>query len=210
MNYEELLIDADYKEIAALKHTEIKGFIVAEIEKQPVWARVANMYQITGLLAFMLGGFKAFMPYFTQRETVYLWWLLAGIVFTFSVLIVLHELIHALAYKFVGAKHLSFGMNLKQFVFYVQADKQVLNYQQFRMVALAPSVVVSVFSIVAMLVSYQHPVFYFFIPIFAFHSVFSGGDFGMLCFFANRSDKDIVTFDIKAEGKTYFYAKSKE
>jgi hypothetical protein len=126
------------------------------------------------------------------------------------VLIVIHELIHALAYKFVGATHLSFGMNLKQFVFYVQADKQILNYKQFRLVALAPALVVSSLSIIAMLVFYQHAVFYFFIPIFAFHSVFSGGDFGLLCFFSNRNDKDIVTFDIKAEGKTYFYAKSKE
>lgn len=210
MTYDDLLANGEYSEIASVNHTDIKDFIVAELVKQPLWARVANMYQIAGLLAFMLGTFKAFMPYFIQRETSYLWWLLGGIVFTFSFLIVIHELIHALAYKYVGAKYLSFGMNIRKFLFYVQADKEVLNYQQFRIVALAPAVLVAVGSILAMAILYQHEAFYFFIPIFAFHSLFCSGDFGLLSFFSNRCDQDIVTFDIKAEGKTYFYAKSKD
>jgi len=207
MKHNELISSNEYEQIIALKHSEIKNFIVNEVEKQSIWARIANMYQITGLLAFVLGLFKAFMPFFTKREGIYLFWLVLGLVFTFTVLIIMHELIHALAYRYVGARNLSFGMNIRKFMFYVQADKQVLNYKQFKIVALAPVVSVAIVSILGMIIFYNHAAFYFFIPIFAFHSMFCGGDFGLLCIFANRSDKEILTFDVKSEEKTYFYAK---
>ncbi len=207
MTHKELISSNEYEQIIALKHSEIKTFIVTEVEKQSIWARIANMYQITGLLAFVLGLFKAFMPFFTKRESIYLIWLVLGLVFTFTVLIIMHELIHALAYRYVGARNLSFGMNIRKFMFYVQADKQVLNYKQFKIVALAPVVTVAIVSILGMIIFYNHAAFYFFIPIFAFHSMFCGGDFGLLCIFANRADKEILTFDIKSEEKTYFYAK---
>jgi hypothetical protein len=207
MTHKELISSNEYEQIIALKHSEIKTFIVTEVEKQSIWARIANMYQITGLLAFVLGLFKAFMPFFTKREGIYLFWLVLGLVFTFTLLIIMHELIHALAYRYVGARNLSFGMNIRKFMFYVQADKQVLNYKQFKIVALAPVVTVAIVSILGMIIFYNHAAFYFFIPIFAFHSVFCGGDFGLLCIFANRSDKEILTFDIKSEEKIYFYAK---
>lgn len=207
MTHKELISSNEYEQIIALKHSEIKTFIVTEVEKQSIWARIANMYQITGLLAFVLGLFKAFMPFFTKRESIYLIWLVLGLVFTFTVLIIMHELIHALAYRYVGARNLSFGMNIRKFMFYVQADKQVLNYKQFKIVALAPVVTVAIVSILGMIIFYNHAAFYFFIPLFAFHSMFCGGDFGLLCIFANRADKEILTFDIKSEEKTYFYAK---
>jgi len=207
MKHNELISSNEYEQIIALKHSEIKNFIVTEVEKQSIWARIANMYQITGLLAFVLGLFKAFMPFFTKRESIYLFWLVLGLVFTFTVLIIMHELIHALAYRYVGARNLSFGMNIRKFMFYVQADKQVLNYKQFKIVALAPVVTVAILSILGMIIFYNHAAFYFFIPILAFHSVFCGGDFGLLCIFANRSDKEILTFNVKSEEKTYFYAK---
>ncbi len=209
MTYEELKQNSELSEIAVLEHKDLKKMLIEEkeISNNAGWARVANMYQIAGILAFVLGGFKAFMPFFIHRETAFLIWLGYGLLFTFSLLIVFHELIHAAAYRWVGAKNLSFGMNLKKFMFWVLADKQVLNYEQFKKVALAPAIVVTVLSILGMAIFYTQPYFYFFVPVFAFHSLFCGGDFGLLCFFQNRPNQEIVTFDVKEEGKTYFFAK---
>jgi len=207
LTYKELKQNSDFSEIAVLEHKNLKEMLVKEITDNSGWSRVANMYQITGVLAFVLGGFKAFMPFFVHREAQYLIWLSYGLLFTFSFLIVFHELVHAAAYKLVGAKELSFGMDLKKFMFWVMADKQVLNYEQFKKVALAPAVIVAVLSIFGMVIFYTQPYFFFFLPIFAFHSLFCAGDFGLLCFFQNRPEQEIVTYDIKIEGKTYFYAK---
>lgn len=208
MNYKEI-ISNQYKEITSLSHYEIKPFIANEIAANQGWARIANMYQLLGIFSFILGLFKAFMPFYTSREYVSLVYLFAGIVFLFTIGIVLHELIHALAYKYIGVKKISFGMNLKKFLFYVQADGEVINYEQFKIVALAPAVVIGVLSLAGMGVFYNQPLFYSFLTIFALHSLCCSGDFGMLCFFQNRSEKEIVTFDIKSEGKTYFYERLK-
>jgi len=209
MTVEELIRNKDYTLLASVKHSEMKNFIFPEIEKRPFWAGIANMYQIGGLFAFMLGLFKAFMPLFLAKSGHNLWWVGGGIVFSFSILIVLHELIHAAAYLAVGAKKLSFGMMLKKFMFYVQADKHVINYRQFQFVALAPTVFVAVLSIAVMLVYYNQPPFYFFVTVFGLHSIFCVGDFGLLCFFANRKDTEIVTYDDSKSGESYFYGKIK-
>ncbi len=143
MLYTELIDNPRYKLLDELSHDEMKSFILAEMVRKPLYARIISWYQVVGVLTFLAGTFLAFLPVFTKRESVYLWWLLAGIVFSFTVFVLLHELIHAAAYRYVGAKNISFGMYLRKFMFYVQADRQVLNYKQFRIVALAPAVVIS-------------------------------------------------------------------
>lgn len=205
MLYTELIDNPRYKLLDELSHDEMKSFILAEMVRKPLYARIISWYQTAGVLTFLAGSFLAFLPVFTKRESVYLWWLLAGIVFSFTVLVLLHELIHAVAYRYVGAKNISFGMYLQKFMFYVQADRQVLNYKQFRIVALAPAVVIFVASVIGMAVFSLQPALYFFIPVFGLHSIFCGGDFGLLCYFQNRNDKNILTYDVKSETKTYFY-----
>lgn len=208
MTHQELIDNPDYSLLSSLNHLEIKELVLNEAANNQGWAKIANMYQVTGILAFIIGTFKAFMPFFVQRELVHIEWLGIGMIFTFTGLVILHELLHAAAYRCLGVKHLSFGMIIRKFMFYVQADKEVLNYKQFRIVALTPVIIVGILSIIGMVVFYNQPFFYFFLPIFSFHSVFCAGDFGLLCFFQNRNDQEILTFDVKVEGKTYFYGKN--
>lgn len=210
MDYKEIINNPEYEEIASVKYDDIKEFVTNEIPDNQGWARVANMYQLLGIFLVILGLFKAFMPFYAARNVSFLISFGLGIVFTFTVLIILHELIHAIAYKFIGVKKISFGMNLRKFLFYVQADGSVINYKQLKIVALAPPVVITVISFIIMAIWYESHIFFFLIPVVGIHSFFSSGDFGLLCFFQNRPDRDILMFDIKEEGKTYFYAKKQE
>lgn len=208
MHYTEITNNADYEKIAELYLDEIKSFIVRELLENRGWARVANAYQLFGVLALIFGFGKVFTPILVSREYIFLVYLIAGVVFLFTFGIILHELLHALAYKYVGAKKVSFGMKLKKFLFYVQADDQVFNYKQLKIVALTPMIVVGVISLIGMAFFFNQPLFYFFLSIFALHSFCCAGDLGMLCFFQNRPNEEIVTFDRKSEGKTYFYRKN--
>lgn len=210
MNYSEIKNNHDFELIDTVSHDDVRSFVSEELSHQSIWARVANMYQITGLLAFILGGFKAFMPYFVNRELIYLKALFIGILFTFSLLIVLHETIHALAYLVNGYNNLSFNFKPKKFLFYVQADQQVVDVGKFKIIALAPVVSVAVLSMLGMAYFYDQATFYFFIPIFAFHSFFCAGDFGLLSYFSNRHDKEIYSVDVKSDKKTYFYNRIKK
>ena len=208
MNYTEITNNADYEKIAELHHNEIKPFVMRELNDNKRFARVAIVYQLLGVFGFMFGFGTAFGQILASREYVFLVYLAVGAVFLFTFGILFHELLHALAYKYVGAKKVSFGMKLKKFLFYVQADGEVFNYKQFKIVALTPMIVVGVVSLVGMAFFYNQPLFYFFLSIFALHSFCCAGDLGMLCFFQNRPNKEIVTFDRKSEGKSYFYRKN--
>ena len=153
----------------------------------------------------MLGLFKAFMPFYTKREYVYLLYLLGGAVFLFTVGIVLHETIHALAYRCVGVRHVSWGANPRKFQFYVQADGAVLDYRRFRIVALAPAVVITVLALAGMAVCYNQPLFYSFLAALGPHGLCCAGDFGLLCVFQNYGEQSVLTFDDRAKGITCFY-----
>lgn len=205
MNSKELADSPDYELVATVKHDEVKPFIKREMERNEGWARVANMYQLTGWLVIMLGLFKAFMPFYTKREYVYLLYLLGGAVFLFTVGIVLHEAIHALAYRYVGVQHVSWGANPRKFQFYVQADGAVLNYHRFRIVALAPAVVITVLALAGMAACYNQPLFYSFLAVLGLHGLCCAGDFGLLCVFQNYGAQSVLTFDDRAKGITCFY-----
>lgn len=205
MKYLELINNPDYEKIEELNHDELKTVLHREIAGNQGWGLIAKMYQGIGLLLIGFALIKAFAPYMMRRDATSLEGLGMGILFSFTVLIVLHELLHVLAYLFVGARKLSVGMNLRKFLFYVQADKKVLNYKQFMIVALAPAVVVAIVSLVGAIIYYGQPLYYFFLVIFGLHGLFCSGDFGLLCFFENRKEDEIYTFDVKKEGKTFFY-----
>ena len=209
MTYEELINNLDYEKLDCFSHKNIKHVVMKEMGDGGSWSSISNIYQIIGLIAILYGSVRAFLPFFKHGEFDNLVGLAGGVLFSVTFLIVLHEIIHAIAYKLIGAKKLSFGMRLRKFLFFVLADRQVFCFQQFRKVALAPVVIIGLLCITGMIFTFNQPIFYFFLSIFGIHSLFSGGDFGLLSYFENRKGREILTFDVKEEGKTYFYVKKK-
>jgi hypothetical protein len=127
-----------------------------------------------------------------------------GIALTF-LLIPLHEFIHVLAYKSQGAVNTSYDANLKKFYFLAIADKFVASKKEFRIVALAPFVVISIGLFVLfpfVTINWQISL----LGIFITHTACCSGDFGMLGYFDYHKDKIILTYDDKEEKTTYFYA----
>ena len=182
MKPETLINNNNFEKIEEIAHNNLKPFLRREITGNQGWGLIAKMYQAMGLLLVAFALVKAFAPYIRTRETISLEWIGWGVLFCITGLIIIHELLHAIVYLVVGARKLSFGMNLKKFMFYVQADRQVLNYKQFMFVALAPVVVVGVVSLAGAIFYYGQPLYFFFLVIFGLHGLFCGGDFGLLCF----------------------------
>jgi hypothetical protein len=127
--------------------------------------------------------------------------------FSFSVLIVIHELLHALAYLLSGARRISFGLILKKFVFYALADQQVIAARAFHFVALTPFVMVKLICLAGIIAFYNEQLMYFFLTVMCLHSLFCAGDIAMLAFYRIHGGKEIYNFDNKSEGKTYFYTR---
>jgi hypothetical protein len=134
-----------------------------------------------------------------------LYYSLTAFVFSFSVLIVIHELLHGIALKLVGAKQVTFGGYLQKFIFYAEADRFVINRKQFAFIALTPLFTVKLITLIAILFFFNHPFFYFLIFVMSAHSLFCAGDIGLLSVFYKNKNSEIFTFDVKAEKTSYFY-----
>ncbi len=128
-----------------------------------------------------------------------------GLLATF-LLIPLHEFIHVLAYKYVGAENTSYDMNLKKFYFLALADKFVVDARKFRIVILAPFVTIS---IVCFILIFTLPDNWKFMAtgLFFTHTLFCSGDFGILSYYVNNQDKEIYTYDDVEKGESFFYEK---
>lgn len=123
-------------------------------------------------------------------------------------LIPIHEFIHVLAYRSQGALNTSYDANWKKFYFMALADKFVANKKEFRVVALAPFVVISTVLIVLLFFVSQLWTFTV-LGVLLTHTAFSSGDFGLLSYFDFHKEKDIVTYDDKENGISYFYGRAK-
>lgn len=123
-------------------------------------------------------------------------------------LIPIHEFIHVLAYRSQGALNTSYDANWKKFYFMALADKFVANKKEFRVVALAPFVVISTVLIVLLFFVSQLWTFTV-LGVLLTHTAFSSGDFGLLSYFDFHKDKEIVTYDDKENGISYFYGRTK-
>jgi hypothetical protein len=123
-------------------------------------------------------------------------------------LVPIHEFIHVLAYKSQGAVSTSYDANLKKLYFLAIADQFVANALEFQIIALAPFVVVS--SILLLLLIFVPLLWSFTILGLLFmHTSFCSGDFGLLSYFEHHKDKEMVTYDDKTYGISYFYGKAK-
>ncbi len=201
---EELQTSGNFELIAELNHREIKEFVIKQLAKDGTIIRFFMVYQvlmiITGIFFFTRSIVLAFHS--QHNPLIYS---LAALVFCFSFLIIIHELLHGVALKITGAKKLHFGGYLKKFIFYAEADQHVLNRQQFVLVALAPLVTVKLITLIGIILFLHHPVFYFLIVVMSAHSLFCAGDIGLLSLFYHEKDEEIFTYDVREEKKSYFY-----
>lgn len=201
---EELQNSNNYERVAELEHRQIKEFVIDQITTESKLIKGFMIYQ--GIM-ILVGLFFTTRPIVLAMRGSYepLFWLLAAIAFTFTLLILIHELLHLLALKITGARKISIGGYLKKFIFYAEADRHVLNRKQFALVALAPLVVVKAVTLTGILLTIGEPVLYFWIFVMCAHSLFCAGDIGMLSFFDRFPGSAVYTFDVKEEKRTYFY-----
>jgi|LSQX01.1.fsa_nt_gb hypothetical protein len=204
---EELQNSDEYEQIAILEHTEVKEFVMEQLSGDSRRIRGFMVYQLVMILAGLL---------FATRPIVLaihgdfhpLYWLIGAVVFSFTLLIFIHELLHLFAFKLTGAPHVKIGGYIRQFIFYAEADQHVLNRKQFIFVALTPLIAVKIITLAGIFFTFHHPAFYFWMFIMSVHSLFCAGDIGMIAFFDRFPDSEIFTFDMRATGQSYFYKKN--
>ncbi len=194
-----------YTLLDSLGHKDIVPFVKEYMHKR---TRFSTFYWISNLIAFGLVVVWFWKDYGVEGFTVDagIAHFAYGIAFAFG-LVPLHEFIHVLAYRSQGARHTSYDANIKKFYFMAIADKFVASRKEFHIVGLAPFVTISAVLLLLLLFTTQLWSFSVLGTLFT-HTAFCSGDFGLLSYFDFHKDKEVVSYDDKEEGITYFYQKS--
>ena len=196
------LKEPEYILLDELDHRDIYPFVISSL-KATKWIYYGyNAYTIAYfLLLICLAGLNLFRAGTgLSAEFAYFAYGLAGSL----LLIPLHELIHGLAYRYVGARQTSYDMNLKKFYFMAMADKYVANFAEFRIVALAPFVAISMLCLLCF--PFLNGLWiYTGLGVLLTHTLFCSGDFGLMSYFISKRGRIILTYDDKAAARSYFY-----
>ncbi len=192
--------------IAQINHQQIKEFVIEQLTSDCKIIRLYMYYQVAMIAvgAFFLVRSVILAIKYVAAELIYT---AAALAFSLTVLVVIHELIHGLALKLAGAPKVSFGGYLRKFIFYAEADLFVINRRQFAFIALAPLVLVKLFTLAGIIFFFNHPVFYSLIFVMSAHSLFCAGDIGLLSLFYKYRDGEVFNYDSKAEKTSYYFRK---
>ncbi|WP_128544377.1 DUF3267 domain-containing protein [Larkinella soli] len=196
------LESAGYVLMERLDHRELVPFIQTYLKKRTFYSvcYFAANFMAFGLVVFLFA-LKARSPGFDFGDAF--GFLSIGIALTFG-LIPLHEMIHALAYRLLGATQTSFDADWKKLVFMAVADRFVADRREFLIVALAPFVVIStvVLALLPMAGFYWQLAL---AGIFLTHTACCSGDFGLLSYFAAHRNRAVATYDDRHNKVSFFY-----
>jgi len=201
---EDLQNENEFELLTEVSHQKLREFVVEQITKEKYVIRIYSIYQGIMMMIFVFLLTRGIVLSIKGHSELLIE-IGLSIGFSLSALIVIHELLHALAYMLTGARKISFGVIPKKFIFYALADRQVIAKRAFHIVALAPFVVVKLICLIGLIEFYNEQIMYFFLSVMCLHSLFCAGDIAMLAFYRIHKEKEIYNFDSKSEGKTYFY-----
>ena len=193
-----------FEKIAELSHHNVKEFVFEQIRDDKFLIPVYMVYQVIMILTGVFFFIRSIVFFFRGVFGQFIWTLISAI-FSFTILVIIHELLHGLALWLTGARKINFGANFKKFMFFAEADQHILNRYQFLFVAMTPLFVIKLVSIVGILIFYWAPAAYFFLIVMCLHSLFCAGDVGLVSFFRKYRHQKVFTYDSRKEKKTYFF-----
>ncbi|TVP77773.1 MAG: DUF3267 domain-containing protein [Gemmatimonadales bacterium] len=192
---------------SVLAHDELAEWIGPMLSRWNVWTALWKVASFGGLLALgALGG------WFVAAGVIGVGALLlqVGLGLVGALLLVApHEALHALAYRWVGARNVGFGADWRRLVFHCTAHGFVADLPAFRRVALLPCVTVTGAALGAALLV---PVEWILLPLtlVVAHFTFCAGDFALLGYLHDHREQGMQTVDDVESGTTAFLVETAE
>lgn len=206
MTIEKLHTDPAYSLLLLLPHDDILPFVERQFKSKTLTIRcylALNILLVLSTLAIaILDIWQGFLGFWTVLKYFGI-----GSLLVFTILIPVHEGLHGLAYKIVGAPKISFGVNWRMFYFYAVADRFISDRKSFKFIALTPFICISLFAIIAIIFG-SIAVKWVSIGVLVFHATACAGDFAMLSFYEEYQDaEELLTYDDVSQRQSYFYLK---
>lgn len=195
------LVESDkYKKLQDLDHNEMVPFLLDNLKnRNPINAvfKHGTMLLIALILFLWIGRWNT---------TLFFAGLGVGLIFTFTVGLILHELLHLLVYKILGAKKTRLKALWDQGAVAAVADQFVVSEKEFYWLAFTPFVVLTAAGFVALFMTTGW-IFYAVSFFLVIHTTACIGDFSLAGYMYENRDQEIYTFDDVEEDKSYFYVR---
>ncbi len=204
---ETLRSDPAYRLVMEIGFSEMIPFVMAQIRKRGVmtWIYITSNVCMLGALLYIilsgsLNGSLTWSGALLQS--------LAGIVAGSFAIIPFHEMLHGLAYRILGAKKISFGVDFQQLIFFVTADRYPVSGRQLIFLALTPFVLINL-AILMITVFFIPKILLFSCFLLLIHNMMCIGDFA-IAGYVHRSGVRVYSYDEPGEKRSYFFEDVKQ
>jgi len=189
-----------YKKLQEFDHNEMVPFLLENLKnRNPINAffKHGTMILIALILFVWIGRWNT---------SLFFAGLGVGLIFTFTVGLILHELLHLLVYKILGAKKTRLKVLWDQGAVAAVADQFVVSEKEFYWLAFTPFVVLTVAGLVALFMTTGW-IFYAVSFFLVIHTTACIGDFSLAGYMYENRDQEIYTFDDVENDKSYFFVR---
>ena len=191
-----------YRHLLTLQYSDIVSFIFEYLRRKTVLTVV--FWSVCIVFAVQAVTIRVEIAAWFEIKRIFLHTLLGFVVLPVAV-IPLHEFLHIVPYYLSGARDIRAGMDMKQYLFYVTAHRQVASPNQFRLVAICPFLIITV--VLLLLVLFLPGLWKWSLSGFLFvHTTMCAGDFAMLNFYYVNKGKKIYTWDDADLKEAHFYS----
>lgn len=199
---EKLHHDPGYRQILELEFGDMIPFVLSNIRKKGLFSILYLTINMASLAFIILYAVWGLMNMQITWATI-IKQSLSGI-FAGSILIIpVHEILHGLAYRILGARKIQFGADLQQFIFFVTADRYPVSGNQLYSLAMTPFVVINIITVsIAALMFPQVILFAAFLLLS--HNIMCIGDFAIVNFVRLIPGR-IITYDETENKRSYFF-----
>lgn len=190
-----------YELIAELTHAQLVSFVIEYFFRRTSWlTRIHHAMSIATFATIVAVAY-------TQHRSVLrcLGDFALAFVALFVVILPLHELLHAAAYRLAGARDVRWEYSTRMAAVWVIAHHFVVETRAFLFVALAPFVVLNALLIALAIAFSQYAVFVLFVLLWHLHG--SIGDWALLNVVWLHRRRGFWTFDDAEAGKSYFFSR---
>jgi len=197
---EEISDESRFKTILELPYSEMASFVLSRMRNRTLPMLIFWASCVITLAVSVIFFFATLEE--TAIETIFGHIFLGFVVLPIA-LIPVHEALHIVPLLISGVRNIRAGADIRQFMFYVTAHKEVINRKDFTFTALLPFIVLTLALIT--LIFFLPGIWKFSISSLLFvHTTVCVGDFGLIDFYREQGCREIYTWDDVDQKIAYF------
>ena len=192
--------------VESFKIDEMMAFLMKELGANPTKPKTGNKV----MRIVLIGMIGAVLGYFIGKQIGKFkldpWQFLEAFGLLIFVLLPIHEGIHGLVFKVLGAEKVGFGWTPKTLMVYAYAQKFVMSLKENAIVAVMPFLVITLALLIAFFALPEYKTLI--VSTFVLHTYGCLGDFILINYYFKYRHKQMFTYDdIDEAGMTYFFEK---